>query len=237
MNSTVQTITILGLVYAFVPAAIVVAVLFRWSTSGWSAIYALARMLLQLLLVGFALIYIFETNSVWMVLLVLSVMLLAASWIAMRPVRQKQPQFYVNAGVAILLGGGLTLMMVTQFVLDLQPWYLPRYVVPLAGMIFASSMNTISLAAERFEAERGRAVELRQARAESLQASMIPVINSLFAVGLVTLPGMMTGQILSGVSPLVAAKYQIVVMCMIFGASGISAAIYLALTDDPEQAT
>ena len=60
---------------------------------------------------------------------------------------------------------------------------------------------------------------------------MIPVTNALLAVGLVSLPGMMTGQILSGVSPLVAAKYQIVVMTMLFGASGISAAMYLVLAN------
>ena len=60
---------------------------------------------------------------------------------------------------------------------------------------------------------------------------MIPIINSLFAVGLVSLPGMMTGQILSGISPLVAAKYQIVVMSMLFGVSGMSAAIYLVLQE------
>jgi len=61
------------------------------------------------------------------------------------------------------------------------------------------------------------------------RAAMIPVINSLFAVGLVSLPGMMTGQILSGVSPLTAARYQIMVMCMIFASAGISTAIFLAL--------
>ena len=101
--------------------------------------------------------------------------------------------------------------------------------VPLAGMIFANSMNAVSLAAERFEAERDRDVGYIEARSTALQASLIPIINSLFAVGLVSLPGMMTGQILSGVSPFIAARYQIVVMCMIFGSAGISSAIYLAL--------
>ena len=229
MNTTVQTISVAGLGYAFIPAAIVVAILFRWCSSGWPAIHALARMLIQLLLVGFVLVFIFEAQSAWLIVLVLSIMLLAASWIALRPVRHKQFNLYVHAGVSILLGGGLTLVLVTQLVLDLEPWFLPRYVVPLAGMIFASSMNTISLAAERFEAERQRSKECGQARSVALQASLIPVVNSLFAVGLVSLPGMMTGQILSGVSPFVAAKYQIVVMCMLFGASGISATIYLAL--------
>jgi len=230
VNTTVQTISVAGLAYAFVPAALVVVILFRWCSAGWPAIYALVRMLLQLLLVGFVLVYIFDAESAWLILLVLIVMLLAASWISMRPVRHKQTNLYRHAGIAILLGGGLTLVLVTQLVLDLDPWFFPRYVVPLAGMIFASSMNTISLAAERFEAERQQSIGYRRARAVALQASLIPAINSLFAVGLVSLPGMMTGQILSGVSPFVAAKYQIVVMCMLFGASGISAAIYLVLS-------
>ena len=68
---------------------------------------------------------------------------------------------------------------------------------------------------------------MQAAREEALQAALIPVINSLLAVGLVSLPGMMTGQILSGVEPLIAARYQIVVMAMLFGASGIAAACYL----------
>lgn len=87
----------------------------------------------------------------------------------------------------------------------------------------------VSLAAERLESELDRSADYAKARASALNASLIPIINSLFAVGVVSLPGMMTGQILSGISPFVAAKYQIVVMCMIFGASGMSAAIYLSL--------
>ena len=97
-------------------------------------------------------------------------------------------------------------------------------------MIFANAMNTVSLAAERYESER-EVHDYIEARHTALRAAMIPLINSLFAVGLVALPGMMTGQILSGVSPLVAARYQIVVMCMIFGSAGISAVCYLVLIE------
>ncbi len=94
-------------------------------------------------------------------------------------------------------------------------------------MIFANSMNTVSLAAERFETEISTGRNYYEVRAIALQTSLIPMINSLFAVGIVSLPGMMTGQILSGVSPIIAAQYQIMVMCMIFGSGGISAALYL----------
>jgi len=102
-------------------------------------------------------------------------------------------------------------------------------VIPLAGMIFANSMNTISLAGERFHAERERGEDYLSARRTAMEAAMIPQVNALLAVGLVSLPGMMTGQILSGVEPLIAARYQIMVMCMIFSTAGIAAVIYMAL--------
>ncbi len=108
-------------------------------------------------------------------------------------------------------------------------WFEPRIVVPLAGMIFANAMNTVSLAAERIEAELQKISDFTQAQRIALDAALIPQINGLLAVGLVSLPGMMTGQILSGVSPVVAARYQIMVMCMIFGYAGLATIIYLKL--------
>jgi len=229
VNASVQAISFPTLIWAFVPAAIVIAVLMRWTTVGRTAIYGMARMLIQLMLIGYVLVFIFEAEKAWVIALVLTVMLLAASVIAIRPIRSKGRVVLRNAFVSILIGGVLTLALVTQVVIDIDPWFLPRYMVPLAGMVFAGSMNAVSLAAERLESELARSVEFTEARATALNASLIPLINSLFAVGLVSLPGMMTGQILSGVSPIVAAKYQIVVMCMLFGASGMSATIYLSL--------
>jgi len=229
MNNSVLVLTISDLLWAFLPVAVVLWVLHRWTTAAGTAIYAVARMLIQLLLIGYVLVAIFDSDDPAVILLVLSIMLVAASWIAIRPLGDRRLRVYGIALAAIVIGGVSTLIIVVRLVIDVEPWFLPRYVVPLAGMIFASSMNTISLAGERFEAERGRGEAYVDARSTAMQAAMIPLLNSLFAVGLVALPGMMTGQILSGVSPLIAAKYQIVVMCMIFGASGISAAVYLAL--------
>ena len=136
---------------------------------------------------------------------------------------------YAKALGSISLGGVLTLALVSQEVLDLQPWFSPRIMIPLAGMIFANAMNAVSLAAERFESESANNLQYEEARRIALRTSLIPQINSLLAVGLVSLPGMMTGQILSGVSPLVAVRYQIMVMCMVFGSGGISSACYLML--------
>lgn len=201
----------------------------RWRSTAGTAIYATARMLIQLLLIGYVLIYIFETDRWALIAAVLLVMLLVSSWIATRTLQARDLRAYLQALAAIATGGILTLALVTQLVIGVDPWFSPRYLVPLAGMIFAGSMNAVSLAADRFEAERGRDISYEEARRTALQTALIPVINSLFAVGLVALPGMMTGQILSGVSPLVAAQYQIVVMTMLFGSAGISAACYLYL--------
>ncbi len=229
MDPAVTTISLNGLILAFLPAVIVIAILYRWAAEARTAIYATLRMLVQLLLIGYVLVYIFDADQPGIIISVLIIMLVVASWISIRPIQSKQPHLYLNALVAISVGGVPTLALVSQAVIDVQPWFNPRYVVPLAGMIFAGAMNTVSLAAERFQAEIDRRTSYVEARRTALQASLIPMINSLFAVGLVSLPGMMTGQILSGVSPLIAAKYQIVVMTMLFGASGISAAVYLVL--------
>ena len=229
MNSAVQVITWQGLMLAFVPATVAIVIMFRWAAGAATAIYATARMLLQLLLIGYVLVYIFEADQPWIIVAVLLTMLVAASWIAIRPVQQKQPHVYRSAFIAIAVSGVLTLALVSQLVIGVDPWFSPRYLIPLAGMIFAGAMNTVSLAAERLQAEAERGVPFRDSRRIALHAAMIPMVNSLFAVGLVALPGMMTGQILSGVSPIVAAKYQIVVMTMLFGVSGMSAAIYITL--------
>ena len=218
-----------GLVIACIPAVIVIAILFRWRAGAGTALYATTRMLVQLLLIGYVLIFIFESDRVSVIALVLAIMLAAASAIAVRTLKTRESIHYLEAFVAITIAGLLTLALVTAGVLRIEPWFAPRYVVPLAGMIFAGAMNAVSLAAERFEAETGRGEQIDTARRRAIRAALIPIVNSLFAVGLVALPGMMTGQVLSGVSPLVAAKYQIVVMTMLLGSAGMAAAIYLVL--------
>lgn len=230
MNDTIQVLAPLNLALAFVPVLLVIAILWKWSLQAGNAVYAIFRMLIQLLLVGYILTTIFAAEQAWIVVAVMLVMVIAASWIALGTVKQRRRQLYLHGFVSIGLGGGLTLLLVTQLVISLDPWFEPRYMIPLAGMIFANSMNSISLAAERLAAELSRQVEFTLARNEAFQAAFIPTINSMLAVGLVSLPGMMTGQILSGVSPIVAAHYQIVVMCMIFGSAGLSTACFLKIS-------
>ncbi len=229
MSSSVYEISLLNLCWIFIPVAIVITILLRWSINIKSVLQGLTRMLLQLILIGYALNYIFAVNQPVIILIILSVMLSAAGLIALRPIKNRSKGLYFKALQAIATASILTLLIVTQAVLSLTTWFEPRYLIPLAGMIFANSMNAVSLAAERFESEMARDDDYLKARSAALQAALIPITNSLFAVGLVSLPGMMTGQILSGISPLVAARYQIMVMCMIYGSAGIAAAHYLTL--------
>ena len=229
VNAELETISLIRLGVIFVPVFIVVGILYRWKLGGGASLYAVGRMLIQLLLVGYVLAFIFESKHPWVVCGVLAGMLLVAGWIALRPVQARRHQTYTRALFAISLGGLSTLLVVTQGVLTVDPWFSPRVVIPLAGMIFANAMNTVSLAAERYEAELTNGAESAAARHTALGAAMIPLTNALLAVGLVSLPGMMTGQILSGVPPLVAARYQIMVMAMVFGSAGISGATYLML--------
>ena len=229
MNASVLDISITGLILVFIPVAVVIALMAVWKTGPGTALYASARMLVQLLLIGYVLIYIFRTDDWRLIMAVIAVMLLVASWIATRTLRQRDARAYTHAMTAIGVGGVGTLALVTQAVIGVEPWFSPRYVVPLAGMTISGAMTAVTLAAERFDAELDRGESYEESRRIAFRACLIPITNSLFAVGLVALPGMMTGQILSGVSPLIAAQYQIVVMAMLFGAEGIAAAIYLTL--------
>lgn len=229
MNTSIYNISLLDLLWVMIPVVVVIVIYMRWTDDRSTLFYALFRMLIQLILIGYVLTYIFESKSPYLVVFILSVMLIAASMISLRPVQKRQKSLYLYAFVSITVGGIFTLIIVTTGVLELSFWFEPRILIPLAGMIFANSMNAVSIAAERFESEMSRENSYINARATSYKAALIPIINALFAVGLVSLPGMMTGQILSGVDPLIAVRYQMMVMLMILGSAGISVAVYLVL--------
>ncbi len=217
------------LALAFIPPLVMVGVMMLWSLRAGNALYAMARMLGQLLLIGYLLTWIFDSDSALVVVAVLTVMVLISSWIALSSTGLNRRRLYRHALIAIAVAGGSTLAVVVLGVLRLDPWHDPRFLVPLAGMIFSNAMNSVSLSAERVAAELRRGDDWLTARTTALNAGLIPMVNALMAVGLVSLPGMMTGQILSGVSPLIAVRYQIMVMCMIFGSGGLAAVIFLVL--------
>ena len=199
----------------------------------WSGL----RMFIQLLVVGYVLHLIFALRTPLPVLLILIVMIgFAVQTIGAR-VKTKMPHFYRVVGTAILFGcGGMTFFF-CSLVIGLEPWYDPRYLIPLAGMIIGNSMTGASLAVERLASEfRERRDEIEtglclggsiQAVSETavrsaFRAALIPSVNAMAAMGLVFVPGMMTGQILSGTEPLIAVKYQIAIMCVITGSVSLT---------------
>ncbi len=214
----------------------------RWHRTGLARSFAIGalRTVLQLTLVGYLLVYIFAIDRWYLVVAALLVMLVVASKAAVDRQDSRPTGLFGITGAALLLGSGLTLIYVSVMVVHVDPWYNPRYLIPLFGMILGNAMNAAALAADRLRGEMETrrdeieaylalgATSVRAAREpvrRALRASMIPTVNSLMVVGIVSLPGMMTGQILAGSNPLVAIRYQIVVMFMLASAVALAAVI------------
>ncbi len=245
MNTTIIDLSLWDLVtvYSLLLMSIGLAHLLKAGQSKdlfWSGL----RMFVQLLVVGYVLHLIFALETALPVLLILMVMIgFAVQTIGSR-VKVKMPHFYRIVGTAILFGcGGMTFFFCT-LVIGLEPWYDPRYLIPLAGMVIGNSMTGASLAVERLAAEfRERREEIETALclgssvplaaepavSSAFRAALIPSINAMAAMGLVFLPGMMTGQILSGTEPLIAVKYQIAIMCVITGSVSLTTFLILRL--------
>lgn len=185
-------------------------------------------MIIQLITIGYLLVFIFKSDDLKVGIFIVLFMIVVASWITLRNTNDKSFKHYFQILLAVSASGLVNLFLIIGFVLELEKLYEPRYVIPLAGMVFANTMNALSLAVERFEKEIER-TNFIEARQIAFKACMIPQINSLLAVGLVALPGMMTGQILSGVDPLIAVRYQIMIMAMTLSSAGISAVVYFLL--------
>ena len=224
----ISFIPLANLMLGFIPVIILIGIMYFWGLKITNSIYANFRMLIQLLLIGYILTFIFETDEPIIITLVVLFMILMSAWIAMRPLKESGIYPFIVIFLSLALSGLAVLFLISQFIVDLPRWFEPSFVVPIAGMIFANSMNTVSLAGERFFIEKDRGEDYEGSRKIALETALIPQINALFAVGLVSLPGMMTGQILSGIEPFMAARYQIMVMCMIFSTAGLSAITYMS---------
>lgn len=211
-----------------VPLFLVGIVYFYWTGNKNEIAIATVRMSVQLIAIGYVLTALFSTNSLSLLLVLILVMLLSASLIARRNIRQKDSKTYMLILASITIGGTFNLAWVVWVVLDLENAFEPRFIIPLAGMIYANAMNALSLCAERYEKEKEHGQTHESARNIAFKTSMIPQINSFLAVGFVSLPGMMTGQILSGIDPLIAVRYQIVVMAMILSSGAMCNMVYLS---------
>lgn len=205
---------------------------------GRQLLLATVRMIVQLFLVGWLLTELFRLISPWLTLLAASIMLLFAAY----EVRARQKKCFSGMWG---YGTGLGAMMLSVFVvtalaltvfLNGEPWYHPRYALPLLGMILGNTMTGVSLGLNTLtsnahkeyagiEAQLALGATMRQAMKpvsrEALRTGMMPILNAMAATGVVSLPGMMTGQILAGVDPTVAVRYQLLIMFLISGATGL----------------
>lgn len=224
-----QTIPLINLLYLTLPLFVVWYFYKSWVGNQTEIIYATIRMVVQLLAIGYILLILFENKDLYIGFLVISFMLIVSTWICIRNIKNKTKNEYLYIFISCTISSLVHLILILYFVLELVNIYEPQYVIPLAGMVFANNMNGLSLAIERFESDYNRTHDFEVSRRDAFKASMIPQINSLLAVGLVSLPGMMTGQILSGVDPLIAVRYQIMIISMILSGTGLSIIMYFIL--------
>jgi putative ABC transport system permease protein len=218
---------------------------------------AAARMVVQLVAIGYVLRFIFSLNNpAATLLLVLVMVLVAAREVSARPERRLKGHANLVIGfVSIGFATFVTAILGLTTAIRPQPWFDPRYAIPLAGIILGSVMNSASLSLDGFlgpvRRER-QAIEARLSLGETynvavaplvrdaIRRGLLPIINQMSAAGIITLPGIMTGQILAGLDPLDAVKYQILLMFLLSGGSALSALAvsYLAawrLTDDRQR--
>lgn len=197
------------------------------------------RAAVQLIAIGYALRLLFAAEHPVAVFAVLATMWVVAAWTSSRRAKHGPPTrvLFPYALAAIGVGAFVALVPVFVLVMPPRPWFEARYVIPIGGMMLSSAMNVVAQVFERlFASSRAEAATLEQYLAlgatpeqafapyvkAALRAALIPTINGLVTVGLVSLPGMMTGQILSGTAPEQAVRYQLVVMYQLVAVAAVA---------------
>ncbi len=212
---------------------------------GRSIIWASIRTIVQLLLVGLVLRQVFQVRNVYLVLALMGVMTLLAGFDAVRRTEHRYPGIWLNTFLSVWASSWVITLFALVAIVRVDPWYLPQYAIPLLGMVLGNSLTGVSLGLERLgdEMSRGRdKIEMILALggssweaahrpiANAVRTGMIPTLNAMAVVGIVSLPGMMTGQLLAGVEPVEAVKYQVVIMFLIAAGTGIGIVLAALLT-------
>jgi putative ABC transport system permease protein len=202
------------------------------------------RTFVQLFALGYILIFIFKLENPVVVLAVFGFMIFFAAWEIRNRIKEKRVTFFWPLFISMVISYVIVSYLVTAVVISVKPWWKPQYFIPLAGMVIGNSMNAIAIALERLlddlrkrrhevEAMLCLGANYKEASNDMLSAAMragmIPSINSMMTVGIVFIPGMMTGQILAGADPLQAVRYQIVVMVMLVGSTAIGSLLVVYL--------
>lgn len=201
-------------------------------------IIASLRMTIQLILVGYVLIYLFNNIRPANIFIILAVMeAFAINNIFRRSKRILSKKLKIVIALSMIAGTLTSLLYFIFVVMNVSPWYDPKSFIPIAGMLIGNSMTGINLGVNSLVEGMHSKKDLIDAALmlgsnsktatkevvdHAFDSAIIPTINSMLGMGIVFLPGMMTGQILSGLSPLIATQYQIVIMLGILGSVSFS---------------
>lgn len=193
---------------------------------------AAARTVVQLSLLGLLLRWVFAIEGPWAVVPVMLVMAFVAGFEAVRRTTYRVPGM-LRASIGVMMASSMAILLYgLAVVIRVEPWYTPRYAIPILGMLLGNTLNGIALGLETALggfSQRRREVELRLAHGatareasapivrDAVRTGMIPILNAMTAAGLISIPGMMTGQILAGQSPTSASRYQIFIMFAVAG--------------------
>ena len=198
---------------------------------------AAVRTVVQLLLVGYLLEWVFALDNPWIVFAVALMMSVIAGNASVNRTRRRFTTIFWRSLLSILTSSAIVTGLLVEGIIQIDPWYNPQYVIPLLGMVLGNTLTGTSLALDRFMEDLVRqrsqiealltlgATRWEAANTmirESIRTGMIPTINSMMVVGLVSLPGMMTGQILGGIAPTDAVRYQIVIFFTIAAGSALA---------------
>jgi len=197
---------------------------------------AAVRTTVQLGLLGLVLVPVFSRQDPWLVAGIAALMVGLAAREATARSSRTHPGMWTTSLSAIALGAACSMAVALLVVLRVDPWWSPRYLIPLLGMVLGNALTGVGLGLDRAMTtlDEGRdQVELRLARGatwweaarpvarDAIRTGLVPILNSMSVAGLVSIPGMMTGQILGGAAPGLAARYQVMVMFLIAGAVAI----------------
>ena len=202
------------------------------------------RTVIQLSMIGLILAWVFARESAWQVLVILTIMTLIASISAKNRIKKPYAGLLLDSTLALTLATGMVTVIAMMIILKVSPWYQPQYIIPILGLILGNSLTAISLTSnelinafhEKQSLIKSR-LSLSATPFESVHdliksavlSGLTPTINSMLVVGLVSLPGMMTGQILAGADPTQAVRYQIITMFFICAGSTLSCTLSAVL--------
>lgn len=218
---------------ALASGLIIVVILISWALRlrlTGTLLMAAVRTVIQLSFIGLILAWVFAREQWYEVLVILSLMTLIAATAAKNRVKRAYQGLWRDTFTAVSASAVLVTIFAIALILQVQPWYTPQFIIPILGLILGNSLTAISLTSNQLI----NALHEQQARIEmmlSLSATpfeavhapiraaivngMTPTLNAMLVVGIVSLPGMMTGQILAGADPTQAVRYQIVTMFLI----------------------